>query len=87
MRIAKASEGNVAADIVAMKVTSRKLKILNASKMKDVKISLLEICAVSIYLEQAPVGMSAKRTGVKSVVCHQTDMASFHHRKISPRSK
>jgi hypothetical protein len=37
MRIAKASEGNVAADIVAMKVTSRKLKILNASKMKDVK--------------------------------------------------
>jgi hypothetical protein len=37
MQNAKASEENVATDIVAMKSTSKKSRTLNASKMKDVK--------------------------------------------------
>jgi hypothetical protein len=55
--------------------------------MKDVKISLLESDAVSIYLDQSKAGRPEAATGAKSVAILQMVKQLFHHRKTSPMKK
>jgi hypothetical protein len=80
----KVLEGIVALVIVAMKFTLRKLRILNALTMKDVRMYLLATHAVSIYLEQAEAEINQVATGAKSAATDQTDKMLYHLQRTAP---